>query len=160
MTRDSLIVTRRSGKCPMSGGHARSVQAGPSLPAKESHGNGGRNRWFFAGRQRIGSVEIDAFPLADLLIPAKHVARALEADEGSPGHAAERMREHAPCVLQDESRIEAERCRNVADFHPAIGFPSQVLDLVGIEVRTARDGGGAVVLLDARVDDETAFPEI
>jgi len=70
------------------------------------------------------------------------------------------MRQHLPTMPQDEPRVMTRRCRHVAQLHPPLGLPPQVLDVFSIQMRAARDSRRAVILFDAFVDNETAFDEV
>ena len=111
--------------------------------------------------QRIGPVDILALARADRAIAAEHRARVFEAEQRPPGRAAERVRQHAAAVAEHEARDRAGSaagmCRTFIQrsaFHRMNSMSS------ADEVRAARDGGGAVVLLDAAIDDEAALDEI
>ena len=70
------------------------------------------------------------------------------------------MGEHAAAVSQHERRVVQERRRHVPHLHPALGPPPHEFDLLGVEMRAARDGRGAVVLFQPPVHNQIFLLEI
>ena len=159
VARDRAIIVHCAG------GYRSSIAA--SLLQRDGFTNvseiaGGIAAWEAAGLplKRIRPVHVIPLALTDRAIPFEHVARRFEADQRTPRRAAERMGHHPMAVPKHEPRIVAYRGGHVPHLHPALRLPAQKLNLFGLQVRTAGDRRGAVVFLDALIDDKTAFDEV
>src|SRR4029434_1007763 len=70
------------------------------------------------------------------------------------------MRHHAASIPEHEGGVKPQGRRYVPHLHPPLGSPAQELDLLSLEMRASRDGGRPVIVLDPRVDDESALTKL
>src|SRR5262245_10599795 len=108
-------------------------------------------------RSRVSTLalQVHALDAPERAIPLEGPALVLEAQDRSECGPPERMPQHLDTVAQREQRRVRQGHREMLELDPALGLPAQKLDLVRLEMRGSHHRGGAVVLLEPLVDDET-----
>src|SRR3989442_3540755 len=70
------------------------------------------------------------------------------------------MGEHFRSVTQDKPWVVAKGRRHVADLHPALSFPAQVLDFFRRHVLGAHHRSRTVILLQPLIRDQVTAAEL
>src|SRR5438445_3004700 len=109
----------------------------------------------------LSTVELQVHPLspAKRAITLEGLSLILETQDRPDSGSPERIPEHLEPVAQREERRMDQGHREMLELDPPIGPPSQEFDLVRVEVRRSHHSGGAVVVLEPLVDDESLLPE-
>src|SRR5262249_53711601 len=107
-----------------------------------------------------GSSQIMPFSLPDCPVPFESLMLIFQSDEGLPTATPESMREHFRRVPYHKCWIVPQYYRQMTQFHPALRFPAQELDLLTPDMFGMHYRGRAVVFFESLMRDKPSRLEI
>jgi hypothetical protein len=94
------------------------------------------------------------------LVAFKRLRLVFQPQQGAKRTAAKGMGQHLRSVAHDKPWIVAKGRRHVANLHPALSLPADVLDFFRWQVRGSHHRGRTVVFLQPLIRDQPALAEI